>query len=150
MVLGHNGHAVRTDQLARGWFVGSGQVEEVVHCVASVTIPHHVIILRLANHLAAMGDGLNIILILVARLVQGILEERQEAWLINQQGNLSDSQNVTFKIAFTRKSGVFIISNAAFHSALPTHCIFVTSLAVGFIMMKFGFLLTAHLLCLSY
>lgn len=69
MVLGHNGHAVCTDQLARGWFVGSGQVEQVMCRVAGLPFTHQVIILSLADHLAAMGDGLHVILILVARLI---------------------------------------------------------------------------------
>lgn len=84
MVLGHNGHAIRADQLARGWFVGSSQVEEVVRWVAGLTFTDHVIILSLADHLAAMGDGLHVILILVAWLIQGILGERQDERLINQ------------------------------------------------------------------
>lgn len=102
MVLGHNGHAVRADQLARGWFVGSGQVEEVVHRIAGFTFTHQVIILSLAEHLAAVGDGLHVVLVLVARLIQSVLGERREEWLINQQDGISDSQNVAFTIAFTR------------------------------------------------
>lgn len=73
MVLGHNGHAVCADQLARGWFIGSGQVEQVIRYVAWLAFTHQVIILGPADHLATMGDGLHVILILVARLIQGIL-----------------------------------------------------------------------------
>lgn len=54
MVLGHDGHAVRADQLARGWFVGSGQVEEVVYRAAGLAFAHQVIIFGLADHLAAV------------------------------------------------------------------------------------------------
>lgn len=112
MALGHNGHAVGADQLARGWFVGPGQVEEVVHRVAGFTLAHQVIVLSLAEHLAAMGDGLHVVLVLVARLIQGVLGERQEERLINQQDDISDSQNVAFTIAFTRKvvSGEIVMS----------------------------------------
>lgn len=104
-MLGHNGHAVRADQLARGWLVGPGQVEQVVRRAAGLTLTHQVIILGLADHLAAMGDGLHVILILVARLIQGILGERQEERLINQQDNIFDNQNFAFTIASTRKVG---------------------------------------------
>ena len=76
MLLGHDGHAVRADQLARGRFIGSGQVEEVVHCVAGLTVTHQVIVLGLADHLAAVGDGLHVVLVLMARLIQGVLGER--------------------------------------------------------------------------
>lgn len=101
MVLGHNGHAVCTDQLSRRWFVGAGQVEQVVLVVAGPMFTHQVIILCLADHLAAMGDRLHVILILMARLIQGILIE--EKWSINQQHILVS--NVTFTIAFTEKVG---------------------------------------------
>lgn len=93
MVLGHNGHAIRTDQLSCRWFVGSCQVEQVVHVVAGPTFMHQVIILSLADHLAAMGDGLHVILILMARLIQGILGE--EKWLITQQ-NTAFTETVVF------------------------------------------------------
>lgn len=94
MVLGHNGHAISADQLARGWFVGSGQVEQVVRSAAGLTLTHQVVILGPADHLAAMGDGLHVILILVARLIQGILAKRQEEWLISQQDSRFQLKNV--------------------------------------------------------
>lgn len=62
--LGHNGHAVHSDELARGWLVGPSQVEQVIG--ARLTISYQVIILCSADHLAAMGDGLHVVLILVA------------------------------------------------------------------------------------
>lgn len=99
MVLGHNGHAVHADQLARGWFIGSSQVEQVILRVARLAFTHQVIVLSLAHHLAAMGDGLHIILILMARLVQGILGKRQEEWFISQQAQLNNA----FTTAFTCK-----------------------------------------------
>ena len=94
MVLGHNGHAISADQLARGRFVGSGQVEQVVRSAAGLTLAHQVVVLGPADHLAAMGDGLHVILILVARLIQGILAKRQEEWLINQQDSRFQLKNV--------------------------------------------------------
>ena len=72
-MLGHDSHAVRADQLTRGGFVGPRQVEEVVGRAAGLTVTRQVIVLHPADHLAAMGDGLNIVLILVARLIQCIL-----------------------------------------------------------------------------
>ena len=66
MVLGHDSHAVCADELARGWFIRSGQVEQVICRVTRLAFPHQVIILGPADHLAAMGDGLDVILILVA------------------------------------------------------------------------------------
>lgn len=78
MLLRHNDRAVRADQLACGWFVGSSQVEQVIRRVAGLVFTYQVIVLGLAHHLAAMGDGLHIILILVAWLVQGILGERHK------------------------------------------------------------------------
>lgn len=80
MVLGNNGHAIGTDQLSCGWFVGSCQVEQVVHVVARPTFARQVIVFSLADNLAAMGDRLHVILILMARLIQGILGE--EKWLV--------------------------------------------------------------------
>lgn len=97
-MLGHDGHAVCADQLAGGRFIGSSQVKEVVHRVAGLTFAHQVIILGLADHLAAMGDGLHVILILMARLIQGILGKRQEERLIRQQ----DNPNVAFTLAFLK------------------------------------------------
>lgn len=43
---------------------------------------HQVIILSLTDHLAAMGDGLHVILIFMTGLVQGILEGEKGALLI--------------------------------------------------------------------
>lgn len=105
-MLGHDGHAVRADQLARGGFVGPGQVEQVVCRVAGLPFARQVVVLGFADHLAAMGDGLHVILVLVARLVQGVLGERQrqEERLINQQDNIFHNQNVAFAIAFMRKA----------------------------------------------
>lgn len=123
MVLGHNGHAIRTDQLSCRWFIGSCQVEQVVHVVAGPTFTHQVIILSLADHLAAMGDRLHVILILMARLIQGILGE--EKWLINQQNT-----------AFTET--VFFDGNivGTVFTLLPTHTVFVMSCTIGLIIMK--------------
>lgn len=73
VVLGHDGHAVRADQLACGRLVGPGQVEQVVRRAARLAFTHQVIVLSLADHLAAVGDGLHVILVLVARLIQGVL-----------------------------------------------------------------------------
>lgn len=72
-MLRHDDHAVSTDQLACRWFVGSSQVEQVVGSATWFAIPGQVVVLSLTDHLTAMGDGLYIIFILVARLVQGIL-----------------------------------------------------------------------------
>ena len=83
-MLGHDDHAVCADQLACGWFVGSSQVELVIGRAAWLLFTHQVVIFSLTDHLAAMGDGLHVILILVARLIQGILVERgQEELFIN-------------------------------------------------------------------
>lgn len=73
MVLGHNSHAISADQLACGWLVGSSQVEKVIRRATGLVFSNHVIILSPADHLAAMGDRLHVILVFVARLVQGIL-----------------------------------------------------------------------------
>lgn len=107
MVLGHNGHAICTDQLSCRWFVGSCQVEQVVHVVAGPTFMHQMIILSLADHLTAMGDRLHIILILMARLIQGILGE--EKWLITQQ-NTAFTETVVFGRWY------------CFHSTSHTYC----------------------------
>lgn len=77
MVLGHNSHAICTDQLACSWFISSGQIEEVISRGTRLVFAHQVIILSLTDHLTPMGNCLHIVLILVARLIQGILEERQ-------------------------------------------------------------------------
>lgn len=37
-----------------------------------------VIVLSLADHLAAMGDGLHVILVFMTRLVQGILQREKK------------------------------------------------------------------------
>lgn len=65
-LLGHNGHTVDTDQLPRCWFVGSSLVEQVVHVGAGPPFTHQVVVLGLADHLAAMRDCLHIVLVLVA------------------------------------------------------------------------------------
>lgn len=74
-VLGHNGHAVDTDQLSRCWFIGSSQVEQVVGVGARPPFAHQVVVLSLADHLAAVRDCLHIVLVFMAWLIQGILEE---------------------------------------------------------------------------
>lgn len=72
-MLGHNSHAVSADQLACGWLIGSSQVEKVISRATRLVFSNHVIILSPADHLATMGDRLYVILVFVARLVQGIL-----------------------------------------------------------------------------
>lgn len=73
MVLRHNSHAVHTDQLSCCWFIGSRKVEQVIQVVPRPAFMYQVIILSLTDHLAAMGDGLHVILIFMTGLVQGIL-----------------------------------------------------------------------------
>lgn len=75
--LRHDGHAVGADELARCGFVGSRQVEEVVHRVG-FTLAHEVIVLGPADHLAAVGDGLYVILVLVAGLIQSVLRDKKK------------------------------------------------------------------------
>lgn len=76
MALGHDDHAVCADQLACRWFIGSSQVEQVVGSAAWFVVARQVVILSLTDHLTAMGDGLHIVLVLVARLIQGILRDK--------------------------------------------------------------------------
>lgn len=78
VVLGQDDHAVCADQLARGGLVGSSQVEEVVGWAARLAFTHEVVILCSSDNLAAMGDGLDIVLILMARLIQCVLVERRQ------------------------------------------------------------------------
>lgn len=73
VVLGQDDHAFCADQLACGGLVGSSQVEEIVGRAAWLAFTHQVVILCFADNLAAMGDGLHIVLILMARLVQCVL-----------------------------------------------------------------------------
>lgn len=75
-MLRHNSHAVHTDQLSCCWFIGSRKVEQVVQVVP--TFACQVLILSFTDHLAAMGDGLHVILIFMTRLVQGILEREEK------------------------------------------------------------------------
>lgn len=79
-LLGHNGHAVHTDQLTSRWFIGSGQVEEVVGWAVWFAFSHQQIVLSLADHLAAVGNRLDIIFVLVAGLVQGVLWGRRSVF----------------------------------------------------------------------
>lgn len=84
LVLRHNSHAVSADQLACGGLIGSSQVEKVIRCATRLVFSNHVIILSPADHLAAMGDRLHVVLIFVARLVQSILEvdgDKRSYWL---------------------------------------------------------------------
>lgn len=85
-LLGHDGQAVGADQLARGRLVRPGQVEEVVHRVARFAVAHQVVVLGLTEHLAAVGDGLHVVLVFVARLVQGVLGESgsRVSFLLNE------------------------------------------------------------------
>lgn len=77
--LGHDGHTVGANQLPGGGLVRAGQVEKIVgRGGARLVLADHVIVFGAAGNLAAMRDGLNVVLVLVARLVQGVLGE---SWL---------------------------------------------------------------------
>lgn len=67
-----DGHAVGCHQASSGRIVGARQVIEVL-LVLVLAAPHHLLVLLPPDHLALVGDGLYIVLILVARLVQGVL-----------------------------------------------------------------------------
>ena len=93
VVLGHDGRPICADQLARGRLVRSSQVEQVVIGAAWLALAQQVVILGLADHLAAMGDSLNVILILMAWLIQGILVKREDG---------KNRHNTAFIITLTR------------------------------------------------
>lgn len=67
-----DGHAIGCHQASSGRIVGARQVIEVL-LVLVLAAPHHLLVLLPPDHLALVGDGLYIVLILVARLVQGVL-----------------------------------------------------------------------------
>lgn len=67
-----DGHTVSCHQASGGRIVGARQVIEVL-LVLVLAAPHHLLVLLPPDHLALVGDGLNVVLILVAGLVQGVL-----------------------------------------------------------------------------
>ena len=67
-----DGHAVSCHQASSGRIIGARQVIEVL-LVLVLAAPHHLLVLLPPDHLALVGDGLYIVLILVAGLVQGVL-----------------------------------------------------------------------------
>lgn len=66
--LTQDGHAVGCHQAPSSRVVGACQVVEVL-LVLVLAAPHHLFILLPAHHLAFVGDGLHIVLILVTGLV---------------------------------------------------------------------------------
>lgn len=67
-----NGHAVGRHQAPRGGVVGARQVVEVPS-VLVLAAPCHLLILLAPYDLALVGDGLHVVLVLMAGLVQRVL-----------------------------------------------------------------------------
>lgn len=64
--------------MAGGGVVGPSQVVEVLAVAIGLPGSTELLIFITADHLALVGDGLNIVFVFVARLVQGMLQENRE------------------------------------------------------------------------
>lgn len=75
--LAEDGHPISSEQLATGGVVGAGQVVQVLKAAARLFVTAQTLVLLAAHHLALMRDCLHIVLIFMARLIQGMLGRRK-------------------------------------------------------------------------
>lgn len=76
--LAQDGQALRSKELATGWVISPSQVVEVLAATNGLPNTAQLLVLFPAHHLALVGDCLDIILIFMRGLVQGMLGNMKE------------------------------------------------------------------------
>lgn len=92
----YDGNAFSSDQLTSGWVVRPSQVVQIWRGTVRLLIASQTLILLPAHHLALVRDCLDIILILVARLIKGMLE-RNKGGLVRDKAKSNKERIISFE-----------------------------------------------------